>query len=497
MRTGDCDLCTYSQEYATRRMTTPSHICRILLGLASLVSTLLLPSCGAPSSPPEAWYIGTTTITSPDLNTTVQSSLYDNPSALRLRGDSLDYITFASLQRGRSYRREADYIEIRKDTSWLTRGNTDTLRFLVRTERSVMVVDSLAGRRIAEYHYVPARPEVQVPPVADVLDTLLHGAYRLAMHGDTTTMVWLDPLRVAVYDEASGARGIVSAYVVRIAGRTFLVLDRGFGLTKIQLTDVGVESLSGFAYGLLTGPVTLRPLVVPVVDLSSLYGRWQAVASRSLVTNDTQPVSRDWQHERLSFTDTSVVYTITGKQYEEPYRLFASAGMLVLPGDRLWLLATPTDTTLDVLIDVNSPFRQTVREVTTFRRLRPLTDSAGKEPAFCSPELLADVSRSIRQLTDVDIAEFMRSTPESCSVDLDYTTQYNSLLLRVLAEYPHEFRNALIGSSPRQQEAILRQLRQPDQTTRDLRSILAAYRKSAPGPGDAIEAALLTAVGGQ
>ena len=478
-------------------MTTPSHICRILLGLASLVSTLLLPSCGAPSSPPEAWYIGTTTITSPDLNTTVQSSLYDNPSALRLRGDSLDYITFASLQRGRSYRREADYIEIRKDTSWLTRGNTDTLRFLVRTDRSVIVVDSLAGLRIAEYHYVPARPEVQVPPVADVLDTLLHGAYRLAMHGDTTTMVWLDPLRVAVYDEASGARGIVSAYVIRIAGRTFLVLDRGFGLTKIQLTDVGVESLSGFAYGLLTGPVTLRPLAEPVVDQTSLYGRWQPVASRLLITGDVQSVSRDWQHGRLSFTDTNVVYTRAGKQYEEPYRLFASAGMLVLPGDRLWLLATPTDSTLELLIDVSFRHRHTVKEVTTFRRLRTFTDQSGNEPGPCSPELLAAVARNIAQLTTVDIGEFMRSTPEDCSAAAGYAADYNSLLFRVLAEYPNEFRNVLVGSSLRKQEVILRHLRQPVQATLDLRSILAAYRETKPGRGDAIEGALLAAVGGQ
>ena len=497
MRTGDCDLCTYSQEYATRRMTTPSHTCRILLGLASLVGTLLLPSCGAPSPPLEAWYIGTTTITSHDLNTTIQSSLYDNPYALRLSGDSLDCITFASLIRGRSYRREVVSLAVRKDTSWLTRGNTDTLCFLVRTDTNVMVVDSLAGRRIAEYHYAPARPEVQVPPVADVLDTLLHGAYRLTGDGDTTTMAWLDPLRVAVSEKISGARAIESGYVVRLADRTFLVLDRGFGLTKIQLTNVGVDSLSGYAYGLFTGPVTLRPLVEPVVDQASLYGRWQAVASRSLVTNDTQSVSRDWQHERLSFTDTSVVYTKAGEQYEEPYRLFASAGMLVLPEDRLWILATPTDSTLELLIDANIRHRQIVQEVTTFRSLQTFTDSSGNEPGPCSQELLAAVARNIAQLTAVDIGELMQSTPESCPAAAGYAAEYNSLLFRVLAEYPNIFRNVLVGSSLRRQEVILRHLRQPVQATLDLRSILAAYRESKPGRGDAIEGALLAAVGGQ
>ena len=478
-------------------MTTPSTTRRILLGLASLVGTLLLPSCGAPAPPPVAWYIGTTTITSHDLNTTVQSSLYDNPSALSLRGDSLDYITFASLERERSYRRESVSLAVRKDTCWLTRGNTDTLRFLLRTERSVMVVDSLAGHRIAEYHYARARPEVQVPPVADVLDTLLHGAYRFAMHGDTTTIACLNPLRVAVYEEISGAHGIVSAYLVRIAGGMFLVLDRGFGSTKIQLTDVGVDSLSGYAYGLFTGPVTLRPLVEPVVDQSSLYGRWQAVASRSLVTNDTESVSRDWQRERLAFTDTSVVYTKAGEQYEEPYRLVASVGMLVLPRDRLWILATPTDSTLELLIDATFRHRQTVQEVTTFRRLRTFTDSSGNEPGPCSPELLAAVARNIAQLTAVDIGEFMRSTPEDCSAAAGYAADYNSLIFWMLAEYPNEFRNVLVGSSLRKQERILRHLRQPVEATLDLRSILATYRETKPGRGDAIEAALLTAVAGQ
>ena len=452
----------------------------------------LLNGCHEAEPSEARWYVGTVSVESPDLNTTQQSRAYANKHALRWHADSLEWITFASPAQSLSYTREVFPVRRRDDTLWLPPDFGEGISFLTFSDSSAMVVDSQDNRRVAELLFLPVRPQIDTLSLGELQSGLLREAHLVVSPYEEQSLVLLDDYRAAVAERFSGYRGIIPYYLVRLAGGTFLVLDHGFAISKVQIVDMDTDSVRGYLYGAFGGPVVLRPLRDPVVNGDLLLGGWEIDEIHLSGSDDSNSPGRHPGIHSITVSDSTFAYRVTDRWFTYPFQLIESTGMIVLPDERLWLVTALSDSLLEVIPDVSPNNRFLTGHRTSFRR-QPVAGPTGTETLRCSTDFLAYIVNQLPDIADGDVATLLHTPPSVCPAYVIYAEWYNEVLFSVLAAHPDSFRAVFQSLPVESREAILAELREPVHDAIDMVAVLKAYHRIPAVVNDPIEEALLAA----